>query len=193
MTTETRRARPMAPDQRREAILNAVIPLIFEHGPTVTSRQIAEAAGVAEGTLFRAFDDKDSIVRAAVDKYFEPEAFRERLRHIPRDQPLESKVRDIVTALRERFTGVVRLAGLVGDPRSAPQKEQRRVFAELVGEILAPDADDLTMPPERVGQMARMLAFAASIPAFNCEADFDDDELTRVLLYGVTRRPGGQS
>lgn len=183
----------MAPDQRREAILDAVIPLIFEHGPTVTSKQISEAAGVAEGTLFRAFDDKDSIVRAAVDKYFDPEAFRERLRHIPRDQPIESKVRDIVTALRERFTGVVRLAGLVGDPRSAPQKEQRRVFAELVGEILAPDADDLTMPPERVGQMARMLAFAASIPAFNCEADFDDDELTRVLLYGVTRQPGAES
>lgn len=177
----------MAPEQRREAILDAVIPLIFEHGPAVTSKQIAEAARVGEGTLFRAFDDKDSIVRAAIEKYFEPEGFRERLRHIDSALPLEDKLFEIVKTLRERFTGVVRLAGLVGDPRSGKHADHRRVFAEIIAEVLQPNVDQLSWPPERVAQMARMLTFAASIPAFNAHSEFDDAELTRMLMYGVVR------
>ena len=46
-------------------IIDAVIPLILEHGVGITSRQIAEAAGVAEGTVFRAFGDKESLIAAA--------------------------------------------------------------------------------------------------------------------------------
>lgn len=175
----------MAPEQRREAILDAVIPLVFEHGPSVTSKQIAEAACVGEGTLFRAFDDKESIVTAAVEKYFDPAAFRERLLYIGREQPLEHKLLQIVRTLRERFTGVVRLAGMVGDPRSSQQGEHHRIYAEIIAEILAPDADLLNWPPQRVAHMARMMAFAAAIPAFNTCTEFDDDELTRMLLYGV--------
>ena len=52
------RARPLPPDDRREAILEAIIPLLQERGRNVTSRELAEAAEVAEGTLFRAFGDK---------------------------------------------------------------------------------------------------------------------------------------
>src|SRR5690606_24835873 len=48
------RARPLAPEERREAILDAVLPLLRERGREVTSRELAEAAGVAEGTIFRA-------------------------------------------------------------------------------------------------------------------------------------------
>lgn len=184
----------MAPAQRREAILDAVIPLVFEHGPSVTSKQIAEAACVGEGTLFRAFDDKDSIVRAAVEKYFEPEAFRDRLAHISREQSLERKLLEIIRTLRERFSGVVRLAGLVGDPRSSHQREHRRVYASIIADILAPDADQLNWTPERVAHMARMLAFAAAVPAFNTGGDFNDDELTQMLLYGVAgQQPEAQS
>lgn len=52
-------------------IIDAVIPLILEHGVGITSRQIAEAAGVAEGTVFRAFGDKESLIAAAADAFFE--------------------------------------------------------------------------------------------------------------------------
>src|SRR5690606_23916200 len=45
------RARPLAPEERREAILDAVLPLLRERGREVTSRELAEAAGVAEGTI----------------------------------------------------------------------------------------------------------------------------------------------
>src|SRR5690606_7710841 len=41
------RARPLSPEERREAILEAVLPLLRERGRDVTSRELAEASGVA--------------------------------------------------------------------------------------------------------------------------------------------------
>ena len=55
----TPRAAPLPPDERRRRLVEATLPLLVEHGRGVTSRQIAEAAGVAEGTVFRAFESKD--------------------------------------------------------------------------------------------------------------------------------------
>src|SRR5690606_7898091 len=61
------RATPLPPEDRRQAIIEAVVPLLIEHGPTATTRQIAEAAGVAEGTLFRVFPDKRALLFAVAE------------------------------------------------------------------------------------------------------------------------------
>ena len=53
MTVRSERARRMPPAERREALINATLPLVLWHGPGVTTRQIAEAADVAEGTIFQ--------------------------------------------------------------------------------------------------------------------------------------------
>ena len=41
---------PLAPEDRRTAILAALIPLLVERGGDVTTKEIAQAAGIAEGT-----------------------------------------------------------------------------------------------------------------------------------------------
>src|SRR5258705_6822875 len=66
------RVAAMAPDHRRAAIVDATIPLLRENGLLVTTRQIADAAGVAEGTIFGVFNDKASLIRAAVIKALDP-------------------------------------------------------------------------------------------------------------------------
>src|SRR4051795_3490825 len=71
-TAKRGRATPMAPDERRRAIVDAVVPLLLEHGDDVTTRQIAEAAGIAEGTIFRVFDDKAALLLEAAREIMNP-------------------------------------------------------------------------------------------------------------------------
>src|SRR5690349_19883517 len=117
------RARPLPPDDRRELIIGAIIPLLNERGRDVTSRELAEAAGIAEGTLFRAFGDKESIIRAGIEKMLDPEPFRAALRTISRDLSLEDKIAEIIDHLRERFQGVFSIMaafGIEGPPPGRP-------------------------------------------------------------------------
>ena len=67
-----RRVAPLAPDDRRAALIDATLPLLCEHGMAVSTRQIADAAGVAEGTIFRAFPDKTSLIVATVLRGTDP-------------------------------------------------------------------------------------------------------------------------
>ena len=58
----------MPREQRRAAIIEATLPLIHEVGTAVTTRQVAEAAGVAEGTIFRVFDSLQELIDATIDQ-----------------------------------------------------------------------------------------------------------------------------
>ena len=72
MPVRSERARRMPPAERREALINATLPLVLWHGPGVTTRQIAEAADVAEGTIFRVFEGKEALIRAVTERAFDP-------------------------------------------------------------------------------------------------------------------------
>src|SRR5215207_2360128 len=67
----------MSPDERRKAILDALIPLLVERGGDVTTKEIAQAAGIAEGTIFRVFPDKATLLFAAAEEAINPAGGRE--------------------------------------------------------------------------------------------------------------------
>jgi AcrR family transcriptional regulator len=182
------RAQPLAPEDRKAMIVDAVIPLLVEHGRGVTSRQIADAAGIAEGTIFRAFGDKETLVQAAVEKYLDPEPLRAALRAIDPGLPLEDKLRAIVHLLRERFQNVMRIMAVVGSQRP-PLPQARTEFAEIISRILAPDAADLNWPPDRVAHILRLISFSSAFPALNDGIEFSIDDLARIVLMGVAGHP----
>jgi len=189
VTTETTsaRARPMGVEQRQDMIIGVVIPLILEHGRDLTSKQIAEACGIAEGTIFRAFGDKDTLIKAAVDRYLDPLALRTSLRSIDHDLSLDDKLKAVFGLLRERFTGVIRMMSALGTPGPPPGRRapDTHEFAVVVGELLAPHADELRITPEQVAQFARVVAFASAIPAFGESIPFTTDELLDLFKHGV--------
>jgi AcrR family transcriptional regulator len=56
------RARRLAPEQRRAALLASATELFIAQGPNFTTADLAHAAGVSEGTIFRYFTDKPTLV-----------------------------------------------------------------------------------------------------------------------------------
>ncbi|WP_344792410.1 TetR/AcrR family transcriptional regulator [Gryllotalpicola daejeonensis] len=181
-----RRAPAMSPEDRRAQIVDAAIPLVMAHGVAVTSRQIAEAAGVAEGTVFRAFGDKDAVIEAAVTKYLDPEPLREQLRRIDPNVSLEFTVRQVVAALQDRFHGMFTMMAALG--RSGPPERRpstRADYTSIVTELLEPELDRLRVPADRVAPFLRLLAFASSIEVFQASMPIELDELIDLAVNGI--------
>ena len=124
----TRRASPMAPEDRRTAILVAAIPLLRERGTAVTTRELADAAGVAEGTLFRVFADKEQLVRAAIEMALDPGPLMARLAAIAPEAGLRATVTEAVELLQARSGDIAVLLSAIhelsGD-RSGPHGPHR--------------------------------------------------------------------
>ena len=179
----------MAVEDRQASIIDATIPLLLEFGGDVTSRQIAEAAGIAEGTVFRAFGDKESLIAAAVDRFLDPELLRSQLRSIDHALPLEDKLRLIFTLMKARFTGVVSMMSALGQTGPPPRRANREEFSTIIGEILADNLDELNVDAEKVANYSRILAFASAIPRLNESAEFTVDELVHLFMHGVAGRP----
>src|SRR3954453_1286560 len=96
------RAAALPPEERREALIAATLPLVLEHGMDVSTRLIAEAAGVAEGTIFRVFPSKNDLVEAAVASAFDPSALVEEVGRIDRSSPLADRLVAAVGLMPER-------------------------------------------------------------------------------------------
>src|SRR3954469_20425754 len=91
-TTKLGRATALPASERRAEIIAATLPLVLTHGSAVTTRQIAEAAGIAEGTIFRVFPDKESLVAAVIESAFDATSTDAALAGIDAALPLESRL-----------------------------------------------------------------------------------------------------
>jgi AcrR family transcriptional regulator len=168
----------MSPEQRREMLVAATLPLVAQHGLKVTTRQIAEAAGVAEGTIFRVFPDKEALVRAAVAKALDPGPVMAELAVV--DMGLELRDRLVVV------TGIHHPPENIDEHR-ARVRPQNVAIMEEIGRIVEPDRDRLRCPVADVARILRLLTFSGSHPLINDGHMLTAEEITEVVLNGTLR------
>ncbi|WP_395242586.1 TetR/AcrR family transcriptional regulator [Agromyces sp. MMS24-K17] len=188
------RAKPLPVDERRAAIARATVPLLVAHGGDVTTRQIAEASGVAEGTLFRVFADKDAIIDAAVEAFLDPEPFRAAIRAIDPGLPLELKLRMVLDRFHDRFAGIFGVFASLGmQRRKHPPAVEPDVIIGIFERLLAPDLDRLRVSPAQVFGFVRMVAFSSAMPHLGSGTDLDTAQLAHLIVRGIAEPPGEAS
>jgi AcrR family transcriptional regulator len=187
------RAAPLPPEERRAAIVSATIPLLIAHGSKLTTRQIAEAAGIAEGTIFRVFPDKESLVEAAVETAFDPEPVDVALRAIDRSIPLDQRLTMAVEIIQRRVSEVWQLMSAIGMARpptrvGAANDDPRRRDTTALADVFEPDRDQLRRDPTACAEALRGLIFGTSHPALVVEP-LAPAEVVSLLLDGVRSAP----
>ena len=202
----------MTAEDRRQAIVDVLIPLLVEKGGEVSTREIAEAAGIAEGTIFRVFPDKRSLMLAAAEEAINPaDGQVEFDKSLAGVEGLRAKVVTATTRVldRMRMTMTVMMAvrshlmaahdehehghghAGSGDRKFGPPpfvvKAQEDLHRRLTG-LFAPHRDELAVDPDVAALALRSLIFGASRPELGMAPVLTPDQIADLLLDGVRRR-----
>jgi AcrR family transcriptional regulator len=168
----------------------------------VSTRQIAQAAGVAEGTIFGVFRDKGSLVQAALLQALDPGTAIAALAAIDPGADLRDRLVTAAGLLRRRFAEFAPLMAtarcLAFGPDASPEVGERlldnraRLLAALA-DVITPDRHVLRRTPDSVARLLVLLIGAGGHGMFGDNEAFSDAEMVALLLDGLLIQPTAPS
>ncbi|KRE42420.1 TetR/AcrR family transcriptional regulator [Knoellia sp. Soil729] len=189
----------MSPDDRRASIITATLPLLRAKGTAVSTKEIAKAAGIAEGTIFRVFETKDAIIDAAIHDAFDNSTLVVELGEVDRSLSMPARLAAGVEIMQEHLQGIFALMTVLqssGQPLRPPtggdaHKRRHEATAELDAafvELLGSDVEQLRVSaPTFIGYL-RMLTLSSVHPMLDGGEHSSPEQLVDVLLEGALLR-----
>lgn len=161
--------------------------------------EVADAAKVAEATVFKVFPTRDSLIQACIHSVINTDELQEQLlqgrSQTPRD--INSELADISETLRNYFLSALSVLNSIGSPKSQSLEVGTRQLIEPVDSLIR---DEFAL---RFGSADRtkftrgfQMIFVGTIysSATRELAGLDPpktNELIQTLLHGVNVRPPG--
>lgn len=160
-----------------------MIPLLVEHGSAVTSRQIAEAAHVSEGTVFNVFADKEELIAAAVEHAVDPAPFEQAVGAIDPAAPFVARLITATELIQQRVVDTWRLVSRLGVDHH-PSDHRPLPDSPALTALLASGADDVRLEAGDAARLLRALTLSLTHPLLAAEPPSADEIVDR-FLHGV--------
>jgi AcrR family transcriptional regulator len=189
------RAAPLPLDERRAALIVATEPLLERFGHDVSTRQIAEAAGIAEGTIFRAFATKEELIDAVIEDAYNIQRTCDELTEVDLSLNLEQRLVVAVEILQERLRRLVALFWSLRLRKDAPDRDSFRakqqadneLINNAIASLIKPDQDQLRLDPLEAASVLRAITFSMSHHLLGDQRIAEPRKIVDLVLYGVCR------
>jgi AcrR family transcriptional regulator len=195
MVKRQARARPMVPDDRRRAILDVVVPLLIAKGSSLTTAEIAQAANIAEGTIFRVFPDKSAVMLEAVKAAMDATEVADAIRAISAQAPMKEQLVEAARALLRYFNRMVALGESLRSGSPLHRERQQEMVALMrkssttistaLGHLFARHGPVLRVPPATAVAAFRGLVFASAHPMLPPRERLAVEDAVSILLSGI--------
>jgi AcrR family transcriptional regulator len=185
------RATALPIEERRSAIIAATLPLFLEQGANVTTREIAQAAEIAEGTIFRVFADKTELLDAVLDAALDIAPADAFVAGIDPTLAFRERLVAVVDMLRKRVLYLFKVYSVASETNTKTTRRDSSDLPALVA-LFAAEADHLSCSPKAAARILRGLTVACVHPSFGTTEPLTSEEIVSTLLDGIHRPEGGE-
>lgn len=178
-----KRAAALPADERRSMIVQATLPLLLDNGEMVTTRQIADAAGIAEGTIFRVFADKDAVIAAVIDAALDDEPLERALAAIDLSIDFEAAIVAAIEILQQRVVDVWRLVSSIGT-RFHDHAKRPIADSDALVRLFDVHRAHLSVEPIVAARLLRAFTLSVTHPMLVHEP-MSPPEIVKLFLHGI--------